>query len=269
MTANGNVMKLKLIGYRNISGIIELVTGLHIGAGHEEIAISGNDNPILRTALNGEPYIPGSSLKGKMRSLLEWATGVHPRGEVRGFQGAYDAAPVLTVFGVPAGEAGREGRPCLGPTRLLVADAFLATEQDGGTRGDEPYDWRKAFLDDEWDSEIKTENSINRITSVANPRPMERVPAGVQFAFSMRYRVFDVNGNGGEKDRENFEWVRYGMGLLENDALGGGGSRGNGIVKFRNLKCTDECGESRKIEPLGSPPSNWVSKGYADRAGAS
>ncbi len=256
-------MKLKLIGYIRLNGLIEVVTGLHIGAGKEDIEIGGKDNPVILNPLDGTPYIPGSSLKGKMRALLEWDTGVHPEGKVRGFQGGYDADdPILKIFGVPATEQNSKDRPCLGPTRLLVGDAFLATDQDGGSR-----DWRRSFREGQWQTEEKSENCLNRITAMANPRPMERVPAGVQFAFRMRYRVFDVDGDGGKADRENFRWVLKGMALLEDDALGGGGSRGSGIVRFYGLDCTNDKGNTinADLAEVRKNPPTWIAPQHCNR----
>jgi CRISPR-associated protein Csm3 len=232
-------MKLQLLGHYRLSGLMELVSGLHIGRGKDDIEIGGNDNPVILNPADKAPFIPGSSLKGKMRSLLEWDTGVHPEGKVRGFDKNYDATdPVLKVFGVPASDDAR-----MGPTRILVADAFLATQQDGSTRDGKAYDWRSSFLRGEWQTEEKNENSLNRITAMANPRPMERVPAGVQFAVNIRYRLFSVDDDKGATDRANFGWVLKGLALLEQDALGGGGSRGNGLIRFVKLKVQDETGK--------------------------
>ena len=63
---------MQLTDMQVIEGDLELVTGLHIGAGNDEIRIGGIDNPVLKHPYSGQPYIPGSSLKGKVRSLLEW-----------------------------------------------------------------------------------------------------------------------------------------------------------------------------------------------------
>ncbi|MFH0938636.1 MAG: type III-A CRISPR-associated RAMP protein Csm3 [Planctomycetota bacterium] len=241
-------MKLRLIGYWQIKGTMELLTGLHVGKSKDDIEIGGNDNPIILTALDNAPYVPGSSLKGKLRSLLEWDTGAHLKGEVRGSKGNYSSDdPVLKVFGVPARKLRDESEVVMGPTRVLVSDSFLATEKNGGMRDGKPYDWLRMFKEGKWLTEEKNENSLNRITAMANPRPMERVPAGVQFVINIRYRVFDVNDDGGKTDRENFRWILWGLALLEQDALGGGGSRGSGMVAFRNLTQIDEKDESISV----------------------
>lgn len=56
-----------------ISGILECVTGTRIGGTQEKFEIGGIDNPVIKDPLTDLPYIPGSSLKGKLRHLLEWA----------------------------------------------------------------------------------------------------------------------------------------------------------------------------------------------------
>jgi CRISPR-associated protein Csm3 len=259
-------MQLRLLGYYRLSGLIELVTGLHVGAGKDDIEIGGKDNPIILNPGDRVPYIPGSSLKGKLRSLLEWDTGVNPEGKVRGFEGAYDPGdPVLRVFGVPAGDGRDPAKPVLGPTRALFSDCFPANDSEGGTRNGQAYNWRAAFLRGDWQTEEKNENTLNRITAMANPRPMERIPAGVQFAFLIRYRVFDLNGDGGKGDRELFGWVLKGLALLQQDALGGGGSRGNGLVKLEKLKAVDENEKALPADlaaALRDPKLKWVAPEY-------
>ena len=94
--------------------------------------------------------------------------------------------------------------------------------------------------------EEKSENSLDRITADSNPRPIERVVPGVSFDFEIVYRVFDMN-DAGKTDKENFEKiVLRGLKLLENDYLGGGGSRGNGQIRFEDLK--DEDGKDLVLE---------------------
>jgi len=67
---------MKLTKISQIQGQIELVSGLHIGSGNTEMHIGGTDNPVIKNPVNNQPYIPGSSLKGKMRSLMEWRAAV-------------------------------------------------------------------------------------------------------------------------------------------------------------------------------------------------
>jgi CRISPR-associated protein Csm3 len=220
---------MELKGYKNIEGVIEVVTGLHIGGSTAIIEIGGKDNPVIRHPISKEPYIPGSSLKGKMRSLLEWKLGkintdakARDYGDVHKWCGKHNC-PICVIFGTSADEAG------LGPTRLVVRDAILSAE------------YRKAQKerDETWTvldlTEDKYENSINRITARANPRNFERVVSGVKFDLRMSYRVF-TNGNGDKEtgnDEGLFKYVIEGLKLIEKDALGGAGSRGCGQVKFK------------------------------------
>ncbi|MGC9455733.1 MAG: type III-A CRISPR-associated RAMP protein Csm3 [Phycisphaerae bacterium] len=206
----------KLKESRLVSGQIEVVTGLRIGANVETMEISGLDNPIIRNPANDEPYIPGSSLKGKLRSLAEWYLGELPLPSGDLVRDCKTDGSVARVFGVAA-----QRQRQVGPTRTLVRDARLS-KQD-----------RRSFAQGREITEVKTENSINRLTAMANPRPMERVLPGVRFAFEIVYRIFDAEGDGGRTDEENFERVLLtAMRLLEQDYLGSSGSRGCGQIRF-------------------------------------
>ncbi|MBI5208298.1 MAG: type III-A CRISPR-associated RAMP protein Csm3 [Candidatus Firestonebacteria bacterium] len=222
---------MKLIGYKNINGIIEIVTGLHIGGSTSMIEIGGKDNPIIKHPLTKEPYIPGSSLKGKMRSLLEWNLGkLDTKPQSKDFGEVHkwcndSTCPICLIFGTSADEAG------IGPTRLIIRDAVLNKEfKDKQIEKDST--WTVLNL-----TEDKYENTINRITARANPRNFERVISGTEFSFSMSYRVFEninpSNGNSECLDETLFKHVIDGLKLLENDALGGAGSRGCGQIKFK------------------------------------
>ena len=221
-------MKQKTL--KKITGIIEVKTGLHIGAGNDRIEISGMDNPIIRNPLTQEPYIPGSSIKGKMRSLMEWVLEKVPAdGKVHSCSDK--ECPICRVFGASNSKNNEDSSR--GPTRIIVRDAVLTPE------------WSKKMKEGERFVEEKSENSINRITAVANPRPIERVIPGVAFDFEIAYRVIDTN-DGGTIDEKNFtEVVLKGLKALQNDYLGGGGTRGNGQIEFKNLK--DENGNEIKL----------------------
>jgi CRISPR-associated protein Csm3 len=198
-----------------ITGQIEVVTGLRIGANQETMEISGLDNPIIRNPANGEPYIPGSSLKGKLRSLAEWYHGELPMPSGELVRDCIRDSRTARVFGVSASKDWQAG-----PTRTLVRDAGLS-EAD-----------RQSFATGQPITEIKTENSINRLTAMANPRPMERIVPGVRFDIEIVYRILDT-GDDGTADTENFEKVLLtAMKLLETDYLGSAGSRGCGRVRF-------------------------------------
>jgi len=229
---------MKLIGYKKIEGIIEVITGLHIGGSTTIIEIGGKDNPVIKHPITKEPYIPGSSIKGKMRSLLEWKLGkinTNPNsrdyGEVHKWCKDKEC-PICVIFGTSAEDAG------IGPTRLVVRDAFLDDNFKKKQKDKDP-NWSTIDL-----TEDKYENTINRITAMANPRNFERVISGTQFHLNMSYRVFD-NGDNGAVDEKLFEYVLDGLKLIEKDALGGAGSRGCGQVSFQlmsngNLKPLSE-----------------------------
>jgi CRISPR-associated protein Csm3 len=235
-------MDIKAIGWARIEGRIDLLSGLHIGAGRDTIEIGGIDNPVVRHPHTREPYIPGSSLKGRIRHILEWAFDkVRADGQPWGFndndprQSFAADDPVLRIFGSPA----KRERWTAGPTRLIVRDAFLRR------------DWVRATLDAGLPlTEDKTEVLIDRIAGKAHervgPRQTERVPAGAAFDLAMVFRLYDT-GDGGRRDRECLRWLLAGLSLLEQDALGGSGSRGYGRVAFEGLKVTDENGVEHEI----------------------
>lgn len=224
---------MKLTAIRDITGKIELKSGLHIGAGDMEMKIGGLDNPVIKHPHTNEPYIPGSSLKGKVRSLLELRSGLVAmsdgkpltlktletlkRQEEAGTAAAEqvaECANILKLFGISGAET--EQATSLGPTRVSFADCPLDPE------------WkREAIKLNLPHTEVKSENSINRIKGVAeNPRFTERVPSGVRFLFSVSLKILDP------EDEPLEELLLMGLKLLEMDALGGSGSRGYGRIRF-------------------------------------
>jgi CRISPR-associated protein Csm3 len=210
---------MKLLGNIILSGNIKCQTGLHIGQ-EGTLEIGGIDTPVIKDPVSERPYIPGTSIKGTMRSLLEWDQGVVDEdGEPHAHQGGDVAdCPVCRVFGVPA-EANTE----IGPTRLSVRDAHPT---DDTIEMWESMDTSLPY------TEVKTENYINRVTSQANPRDIERVPKGSTFEYELVYSIFDI-GDSGETDFEMLDTVERGLALLEDSSLGGSGSRGYGKVRFR------------------------------------
>ncbi|MBC8309303.1 MAG: type III-A CRISPR-associated RAMP protein Csm3 [Planctomycetes bacterium] len=207
---------MKIIEVKKITGKIKVETGLRIGGSAETMEISGIDNPIIRNPADNMPFLPGSSIKGKMRSLLEWHLGEVPQGG--NVLKADENSKTAKVFGSTA-EKGR------GPTRLIVRDAPVSIE------------CKNAFIENgQALTEVKSENSINRLTAKANPRPMERVVPGITFDFEILFRIIDL-GDGGEEDESLFnDVVLLGLALLEQDALGGCGSRGCGRISLKELK---------------------------------
>ncbi len=221
--------EITLLGRAFIRGSILAETGLHIGGGSGGLAIGGMDNPVVRDPLTNRPYIPGSSLRGKMRSLSERALGLpqnYPISQVTihacRTAEEYRECAVCHVFGVPA-------QSWSGQTRLLVRDVPL---EDGSARRleeartDLPY------------TEAKWEVAIDRVTSAATPRQMERVPAGAVFGpMEMSFALYEP------ADVQRFALVLRAMQLLEEDYLGGQGSRGSGKVAFQSLSLTCRAGD--------------------------
>jgi len=229
---------MKLLKVKHITGKIRVLTGLHIGGSQEATQIGGMDNPIIRQPKDNMPYIPGSSLKGKMRCLLELHLGkvdTKNNGKAHSFQDACadkDPCPICHIFGIAASDNAQ-----IGPARLIVRDCLLDTEDETVKR---LIDESRGFPL----SEEKTEVQINRITGAAyggSLRKTERVPAGAVFNLDMTYRVFDLgDGDGGKRDEDLFKYVKKGLALVQKDALGGSGSRGYGKIAFENLKVDGE-----------------------------
>lgn len=233
-------MSLQLKGKIIIRGKIRALTGLHIGGSQGSMEIGGVDKNVVKDA-EGKPYIPGSSLKGKMRSLLEREKGYLTRNKLyvlkRGSGGGEtgkirihlcddENCSVCLIFG-RNNVSGKQMDDGTGinitsttPTRLLVRDAYLLPES---------LEVYKGKMDLEW-TEVKFENSIDRITSAANPRQLERVPRGAEFGLEMVYTVLV------EDDKDRFREVLAAMQLLEDDYLGGSGSRGYGKIEFTDLE---------------------------------
>ncbi len=226
---------MKLIKIQKITGTLELVSGLHIGSGNTEMHIGGTDNPVIKHPLTQQPYIPGSSIKGKMRSLLEWDIGVvgQTDGKPLGFKHIarldeaqqQAAKQLLSLFG-GAPEGTNQNTDLLteiGPTRLAFWDCSLEPEWV------QEMNDRNLLL-----TENKSENMIDRIRGVAeHPRNTERVPAGARFDFNLTIRIHDT-------DTDLLQLVWRGLKLLELTGLGGSGSRGYGKLRFKQLQLEEE-----------------------------
>lgn len=197
-----------------IKGNLELITGLHIGDSKETTDIGGIDSPVVRRKDNDEPYIPGSSLKGKMRSLLEIA-----HGKENTFR---DPSHIIGKLFGNIGNKNEDGNP----SRLIVRDAYLRRESAADLKGSE-------FTDMPY-SEIKFENVIDRISGEAkHPRQIERIPAGAKFEVEFVINIVADNEQAAENYEKEYLRIFYaGIKLLEDDYLGGSGSRGYGQVKF-------------------------------------
>lgn len=235
MSSHTATTELTFLGKLVLEGEIVCQTGLHIGAGKGSLEIGGADNPVVKDAF-GIPYIPGSSLRGRLRSLLEQTLGLavpnelvylskRKGQEVRIHQSDRPDDEVCILFGrTPSRVEKVSGESSDGvsatPARLTFYDAPLVV--------DSITTQMRENLDDEL-TEVKSENAVDRITSQANPRTLERVPAGARFRFRM---VLDVLC---AEDRPLLARVAEGLRLLEDDSLGGGGSRGSGRVTFTGL----------------------------------
>lgn len=188
-----------------LNGNILCETGLHIGGTKESVEIGGGDNPIIMDPNTKRPVIPGSSLKGKMRTLIEFKEGKLKEGKQKdGEPHSCDEedCQICIVFGNTSDKL-------TGPTRLIVRDSIL---------------------DRDVTTEVKTENMINRLMGKAkHPRDIDRVPAGTEFGFEMVLGIYSGDG---------LELLRYpllGLALLQNSYLGGSGTRGYGRVKFSDI----------------------------------
>lgn len=238
MSSHTASTELTFLGKLIIEGEIQCHTGLHIGAGKGSLEIGGADNPVVKDAF-GIPYIPGSSLRGRLRSLLEQTLGLavpselvylskRKGQEVRIHHSDRPDDEVCILFGRNPGRVEKVTGEAIEaatatPARLTVYDAPLIV--------DSITPQMRENLDDEL-TEVKSENAVDRITSQANPRTLERVPSGARFRFRM---VLDVLC---PEDKPLLGRIAEALRLLEDDALGGGGSRGNGRVSFSNLSLT-------------------------------
>ncbi len=225
---------MKLSKISKLTGTIELVSGLHIGSGNAEMHIGGTDNPVIKNPVTNQPYIPGSSLKGKMRSLMEWHAGVvgvaggKPLAikHIEKLNGNRDRGiEILRLFGYAPSGGGQDDPELvqeIGPTRLAFWDCSLDPA------------WVKEMGDKNLLlTETKMENSIDRIKGTAeNPRNTERVPAGARFDFQLTLKILD--------DEELLEPVLRGLKLVELSGLGGSVSRGYGKIVFRDLALDGE-----------------------------
>jgi CRISPR-associated protein Csm3 len=268
-----------LLGKLRLTSHLIVETGLHIGGGGESLDIGGLDKPVIRDPLTLQPYLPGSSIKGKLRSILErllnkplnrpGGSGTY-RYESDDLESGYTEIERQTipfegartcqlsrVFGSTGGSGGRiktwiktaiadaqgldkerannqvitkiiqgeeytsvRGRNA--PARLIVRDCHLLPESAEKLKKVDT-----GLYMTEW----KFENGIDRITAAANPRQLERVPAGSEFNFELVYTVEDTAQ--AEEDLKN---LAIALAILEDDALGGHGSRGYGKVRFQNFQ---------------------------------
>jgi CRISPR-associated protein Csm3 len=259
-----------LLGKLKLTSTIAVKTGLHIGGGSENLEIGGLDKPVIRDPITQQPYLPGSSIKGKMRSILERVlqkpvnraggsgtfryesddleSGYSDHPQEVSFEGAHTCA-VSRVFGstgakkcwLPEDIVNTQNLTRIGtdekiikgqkyvkavgrnsPARLIVRDCHLTEDSIAKL---------KAIDTGLYMTEWKFENGIDRITAAANPRQLERVPAGSNFNFELVYTVENP-----DQVVEDLKNIAIALAILEDDALGGHGSRGYGKVVFENFE---------------------------------
>ena len=195
-----------------IEGTIEVITGMHIGGSDAFSAIGAVDKPVVKDSRTQEPIIPGSSLKGKMRTLLARSVSqkiVLPKPND-------DAKVIRRLFG---SSETTEGEEALRRSRLIFSDCYLTNKE--------------ALMNTGGMTEVKFENGIDRRTAIANPRQIERVVRGAEFGLHLIYDVHEQ-----DEVEEDFRNIAKAMALLQMDYLGGHGTRGSGRIKFKNLKVT-------------------------------
>jgi CRISPR-associated protein Csm3 len=215
-----------------ITGKLKLLTGMHIGYSKEFSQIGAVDSVVVRDPVTKIPVIPGSSLKGKMRTLLARSTS-------KGYnvqKHSEDNEKIKELFG--------SSSPIIhGKLQFfdlkMTAESVYEISNSGNT---------ELYL-----TEIKFENSIDRLTCVANPRQLERVPAGAEFEFNL---VYNVETDDHQIIKEDFETISTAISLLHYDYIGGSGSRGYGKVAIHDIeviqtKIVPECPEINTEELKG------------------
>ncbi|MGQ4646591.1 type III-A CRISPR-associated RAMP protein Csm3 [Lyngbya aestuarii] len=257
-----------LLGKFRLNSTLVVETGLHIGGGGENLDIGGLDKPVIRDPLTQQPYLPGSSIKGKLRSTLErllrkplnrgGGSGTY-RYESDDIEDGYTEierqlipyegakhCQISRLFGstgtncwIKSSVATEQGLSGNGnrtindeeytkikgrnaPARLIVRDCHLLNDSAQQL---------KTIDTGLYMTEWKFENGIDRVTAAANPRQLERVPAGSRFKFEIVYTVENA-----EQAVEDLQNLAIALAILEDDALGGHGSRGYGKVKFENFE---------------------------------
>ena len=267
-------MSFQLHGRIILQMDVHVVTGLHVGGAGGKVEIGGVDSPVIRDPLTGQPYLPGSSVRGKMRSLVERIYGreqnqsigqgvrihsllskdkkfqtLNGAVDLDKYHAAFRIDETVSIFGVTGDE------PVPHPTALVVRDAKLGTESAEHLK--------KAATDLPY-TEVKWEATIDRVTSAATPRQIERVPAGAVFAgLEMIYNIYE------QSNLDHFSVLFKALSLVEEDYLGGLGARGSGKVRFELTKVMARkgadytllpftLGEMRTVATTGPAIVDWV-----------
>ena len=228
---------MKKVAHYVIRGEIELLSGTCIGGSDDVLQIGGNDLTCIKDPVTGRPYIPGSSLKGKMRSSLEKALGKTKGREPCGC--AENDCPVCRVFG-PHMKPDHQ----LGPTRIIVRDAPL--------------------ISDEFAIENKTESVNRRDTGAAwNPRTVERVAPGARFALEIGVQEFDIDRdfkytNAKEQPVTGhdalLEVVDHALWEMEQTGIGAGTGKGYGKIKVHLDGKVEKCQRASRARTIVESP---------------
>lgn len=211
---------MKKLGQIQITGVIHLLSGMRIGGSDDLLQIGGTDLTCIKHPVTLQPYIPGSSMKGKMRSELEKKEGKfsgHKQNEPCGC--ARNECLICRVFGPH-----KKSDHNLGPSRIIVRDASLL---EGGQ------------------TEIKSENIIDRKTGTAqHPRKVERVVSGTKFAFKLAVQHWDIDQDCQHNNKQGadalVEFLKDGLRELQNTGIGSGTSKGYGEIVFEDLQFDGE-----------------------------
>lgn len=243
-------MGFQLHGRIVIDMTIHVITGLHIGGAAGKLEIGGVDSPVLRDPITQQPYIPGSSVRGKMRSLIERIYGrdqnqsigkgvsIHMLKRTKEqteeqYRQEFRDNETCSIFGVSGDQ------PAPHPTALIVRDAQLSAASAAklkAARTDLPY------------TEVKWEATIDRVTSAATPRQIERVPAGAIFeGLELIYNVYEAS------NLKHFPKVLQALTLVEEDYLGGLGARGSGKVRFELVRVYARKGSQYAVTEFALP----------------
>lgn len=217
-------------------------TGLHIGSGNDKVQIGGVDSEVIKDPINKLPYIPGSSLKGKIRCLLETESKDFTKPELKEVNNAGELNEALNkCFGINVSfkrkmdqinrEREERKKPKIEyetPTRIIFRDLHLS---ENSILNNEKIDFKEEFLTGKFTTEFKSEISIDRrkgTVTAAGPRTIERVPPPVVFEGDILIRY-----ENDDELKEIKKILKEGLELLKNDYLGGSGSRGYGAVDYK------------------------------------
>lgn len=245
MSNDNNVSKDTLKEIWKLTATIKCVSGLAIKDSGNSLEIGGIDSEVIKNPVTNLPYIPGSSIKGKMRCMLERAYGskdkygniqdTHKQDKnnqdknkqnknmVTPCQCGKEDCLICNLFGAHMNTKNKSY-----PVRIIVRDATLTEEYEEKFKTESSV--KKSFL------EIKTENIINRSTgNVAGTgaRTIERVAAGTEFDLEIMLQIYEKDKGKEEKYKKA---IQQGLELLELSYLGGSGSRGYGQIQIINDK---------------------------------